>query len=54
MNIVTIAPEALEVGNVTKAGAATDLTTNIITELSIQSNEVLPNQATAPCHQAHM
>ena len=51
VNIVTVAPEALEAGNATKASAATDLTTNITAELSIQSDEVLPNQATAPCHQ---
>ena len=53
VNIATVAPEALEAGNVTEAGAATtvDLTTNITPKLSIQSDEVLPNQATAPCHQ---
>ena len=47
---MTVASEALEVGNATKAGAATtvDLTTNIITELFIQSDEILLNQATAP------
>ena len=41
------APEALEADNAT----AVDLTTNITTELSIQSDEVLLNQATAPHHQ---
>ena len=45
MNIATVVSEALEAGNVT------NLTTNIITELSIQSDEVLLNQATAPHHQ---
>ena len=47
VNIATVAPEALEAGNAT----AVDLTTNITTELSIQSNEVLLNQATAPHRQ---
>ena len=37
--IVTMASEALEVGNVTMV----DLTTNITTELFIQSEEILPN-----------
>ena len=46
--IVTVAPEALEVGNV----ITVNLTTNITTELFIQSEEVLPNQATAFCCQS--
>ena len=41
------APEALETGNATTV----DLTINITTELFIQSDEVLLNQATAPHHQ---
>ena len=45
VNIATMAPEALEAGN------ATAVTINITTELSIQSDEVLLNQATAPHHQ---
>ena len=45
-----MAPEALEAGNVTEADAATTVDlVNITTELSIQSDEVLPNQATASC-----
>ena len=48
---MTIVPEALEVGNVIKASATVDLIINIIIELFIQSDEILPNQATAPCCQ---
>ena len=46
--IVTIASEALKAGNVTMI----DLITNITTELSIQSKEILLNQATALCCQS--
>ena len=46
--IVIVAPEALKVGN----AITVDLTTNIITKLSIQSKKILLNQATALCCQS--
>ena len=46
--IAIVTSEALKMCNVTMI----DLTINITTELSIQSEEILPNQATALCCQS--